>query len=139
MARLSGWGRGMSRTGKFPGGFTLIEVMIALAVFAIVAAALSRNASLGIQQAVRVEEQTLAWMVATNALNEILIPSRELGRYFGTNREGYEVSAADREWQVEVRFVSTEDPDLKRVEVAVSLSENPDRILAAITGFLGKY
>jgi len=129
----------MSRTGKFPGGFTLIEVMIALAVFAIVAAALSRNASLGIQQAVRVEEQTLAWMVATNALNEILIPSRELGRYFGTNREGYEVSAADKEWQVEVRFVSTEDPDLKRVEVAVSLSENPDRILAAITGFLGKY
>jgi general secretion pathway protein I len=129
----------MKRIGRFPGGFTLIEVMVALAVFAIVAAALSRNASLGIQQTVRVEEQTLAWMVATNALNEILIPSRELGRYFGTNREDYEVSAANREWQVEARFVTTQDPDLKRVEVAVALSEDPDRILAAITGFLGKY
>ncbi len=129
----------MNRFAKFARGFTLVEVMIALAVFAIVAAALSRNASMGIQQTVRVEEQVLAWTVAKNALNELFIPPREAGRNFSSGRDSYTVSAANRQWQVNVQLVTTEDPDLKRVEVSVMLSEDPDRVLAAVTGFLGKY
>ena len=139
LALSSGWGQVMKRAGKPSSGFTLIEAMIALAVFAIVAAALSRNASLGIQQTVRVEEQVLAWTVAKNALNELLIPPREAGRNFSSGRDSYTVSAANRKWQVNIRLVNTEDPDLKRVEVSVMLSEAPDRVLAALTGFLGKY
>ena len=129
----------MNRFAKFARGFTLVEVMIALAVLAIVAAALSRNASMGIQQTVRVEEQVLAWTVAKNALNELFIPPREAGRNFSSGRDSYTVSAANRQWQVNVQLVTTEDPDLKRVEVSVMLSEDPDRVLAAVTGFLGKY
>ena len=129
----------MNRFAKFARGFTLVEVMIALAVFAIVAAALSRNASMSIQQTVRVEEQVLAWTVAKNALNELFIPPREAGRNFSSGRDSYTVSAANRQWQVNVQLVTTEDPDLKRVEVSVMLSEDPDRVLAAVTGFLGKY
>lgn len=58
-------------------GFTLIEVMIALAVFSVVAMALTKNASLAVTQTARMQDQLLAHSVAQNVLNDLLASGRE--------------------------------------------------------------
>jgi general secretion pathway protein I len=45
-------------------GFTLIEIMIALAVFAVVSAALVRNAAVAVRQTGILEDRTLGIWVA---------------------------------------------------------------------------
>ncbi|MDG1207506.1 MAG: type II secretion system minor pseudopilin GspI [Pseudomonadales bacterium] len=51
-------------------GFTLLEVMIALAIFAVVSGALIRNAAQTVSQTAIVQQRTVAYWVAENQLNE---------------------------------------------------------------------
>ena len=71
-------------------GFTLIEVMVALAVFAVVGLALTKNASLAVVQTTRMQEQLLASMVAQNVLRERLLVAAKkilsLGRTANSKR-----------------------------------------------------
>ena len=57
-------------------GFTLIEIMIALTIFAVVSAALVRNASMSVRQTAIVTERTLAcgW-VKINSMKCVRCPA----------------------------------------------------------------
>ena len=56
-------------------GFTLLEVMIALAVFAVVSAALVRNAAVAVRQTTIIEDRSLGIWVAENQLSQMRIRS----------------------------------------------------------------
>ena len=120
-------------------GFTLLEVMIVLAVFAVVSAALVRNAAVAVRQTTIIEERSLGIWVAENQLSQMRIQVRSDENYpaLGTNR--YAVNLADRDWEVVVKIAATENADIRRVEVAVSAAQQPDQVVADLAGFLGRY
>lgn len=120
-------------------GFTLIEVMVALAVFAVVGLALTKNASLAVVQTTRMQEQMLASMVAQNVLRERLARGGEKDPFTRTNREQQEIQMADRRYQVITRSETTDNDDVKRVTVSVRDDRRPDDVLAEIVGFVGRH
>jgi len=126
------------RQPKNTAGFTLIEVMIALAVFSVVAMALTKNASLAVTQTVRMQDQLLAHTVAQNVLNELIASGREDTAFEGPSRRQSEVRMASRSWQVQVRLQATDDVDMKRVTVSVRDDQYFDVELAELTGFVGR-
>ncbi len=120
-------------------GFTLLEVMIALAVFAIVSAALIKNASHSVLQAALIEERIYATWVAENEMNARRVEIRSDGTFpnVGTERAG--VSMAGREWDVVVATDSTENEDVRRVTVQVFKSTDNTQPIVELDGFVGRY
>ncbi|MEJ6684003.1 MAG: type II secretion system minor pseudopilin GspI [SAR86 cluster bacterium] len=120
-------------------GFTLLEVMIALAVFAVVSAALVRNAAVAVRQTTIIQDRSLGIWVAENQLSQMRIQVRDADNYPapGTNR--YAVNLADRDWEVVVKIAATENADVRRVGVEVFAAQQPDQALADLAGFLGRY
>ena len=101
-------------------GFTLLEVLVALAVLAIAMSAIIRAATQSIETAAVLREQTFASWVALNQINQLLLDAKPWPT------EGSRTGKADlagRGWRWEARFAKTEDPDLRRVDLTVRAAE----------------
>ena len=112
-------------------GFTLLEVLVALAVLAIAMGAIINAATQSITSTAYLRDQTLASWVALNQVNERLLdpePWPEEG-----SRQG-SAELASRAWRWQVRFAKTDDPDLRRIEVTVRVTENGP-VLSTLTAF----
>lgn len=112
-------------------GFTLLEVLVALAVLAIAMGAIINAATRSIASTAYLRDQTFASWVALNQVNQRLLDSEpwpEEG-----SRDG-SVELANRVWRWQVRFAKTGDPDLRRIEVTVRVTENSP-ILSTLTAF----
>jgi hypothetical protein len=46
---------------------------------------------------------------------------------------------ANRDWELKIRVESTENPDMRRVEVTVFDEQDLDVEVARLAGFIGKY
>ncbi|MCB1920083.1 MAG: type II secretion system minor pseudopilin GspI [Candidatus Competibacteraceae bacterium] len=115
-------------------GFTLLEVLVALAVLAIAMGAMINAATQSIASTTYLRDQTFASWVALNKVNELLLdpdPWPEEG-----SRQG-NAELANRVWRWEARFAKTDDPDLRRLEVAVRSAENAPA-LSVLTAFKAK-
>ena len=115
-----------------------MEVMIALAVFAIVSTTLIKNATNTVYQTRALQEKTLAFFIAENEMNQLRI-DRDPDQFpaIGTRRKT--VSMSGQDWRVSLRFVRTENEHVRRVEVSVASDDQPDSQIASIAGFLGRY
>jgi general secretion pathway protein I len=113
--------------------------MIALAIFAVVSAALVRNASMSVRQTAIVTERTLAWWVGENQLNEMRSLPRDPGNYPSIGKKTISVRMAQTDWELEVDVKSTENENMRRIEISVFSNSDLDVPLANIHGFLGKY
>ena len=119
--------------------FTLLEVLVALAIFATVAAAVLTAAASSVRNAARLEEKALAGWIADNQLVELQLqrPSP------GTGRNQREVSYAGRDWQLQETIDSTSDPAMRRVTLWVaprarrSSDSIEERASLVLTGFIG--
>jgi len=120
-------------------GFTLIEIMIALAIFAVVSAALIRNASLTVQQTGMIRERTLAWWVAENHLNELRSAPRTEQNYPSIGRDRVSVRMADRDWELLVEVKETENKNMRRIEITAYNENDLEAALVTLSGFLGRY
>jgi len=112
-------------------GFTLLEVLVALAVLAIAMGAIINAVTQSIANTAYLRDQTLASWVALNQVNERLLDSEpwpEEG-----SRDG-SAELANRAWRWQVRFAKTDDPDLRRIEVTVRVTENGP-VLSTLTAF----
>ena len=112
-------------------GFTLLEVLVALAVLAIAMGAIINAVTQSIANTAYLRDQTLASWVALNQVNERLLDSEpwpEEG-----SRDG-SAELANRAWRWQVRFAKTDDPDLRRIEVTVRTAENGP-VLSTLTAF----
>lgn len=103
------------------GGFTLLEVLMALAVLAVALAALVKAAGSNARNAVYLKEKTLAHWIAMNKAAEWRLSNQWPG--IGT-QSGNEVMA-DQEWRWEITTFETPDETVKRIEIAV-FPDNPD-------------
>ena len=99
-------------------GFTLIEMLVALAVFALVAMALLNLSGESTRSAVRVEARTLGGLVAENvAADAMIAPSLPVGEVSG------ETQMAGRVWRWRRVVTGTEVAGIP-LAVAVSLKMN---------------
>lgn len=115
-------------------GFTLIEVMIALSIFAVMAAAISRTASQNTDVVLYLEEKTLASFVAENRLNKIKLSGYPA---ITTTKDNEEM--ANRQWHVITTVTETPFPNFRRIEVSVSKETDKESPLINLTGFMGAY
>lgn len=116
-----------------PAGFTLLEVLVALAVLAIAMAALLRIAGSDSTTFAALRARTIAGWVAANAVAELrLSPGwpRAGSRLRGTAR------MAGRDWPWTITVQNTADPDLRRLDVSVRASGSalPEPLLTAFLG-----
>ncbi|PTU72708.1 type II secretion system minor pseudopilin GspI [Pseudomonas mangrovi] len=120
-------------------GFTLLEVLVALGIFAIVAASVLTASSRSLQNAARLEEKTMAMWIADNRLSEMQL----LDPPPGDGRDQGEVDFAGRRWEWRSEVSATSEPAMRRVEVLVAprVERGPrgdieERSVARLSGFL---
>lgn len=115
-------------------GFTLIEVLVAVAVLAIALGALTKSASDNARNAVYLQERTFAHWVAMNKATEMQISDvwPDTGSANGTSE------LADRRWHWQSEVETTPEPDLRRVEMSVAPADDKERIISRVTFFVRK-
>ena len=123
--------RGFAR-GAGPAGFTLLEVLVALAVVAIALAAAVSGTATHADAAAHLHARTLAHWVAQNRLTQTQVAGEWPGP--GTTTGVEEMGL--REWQWTRQVEATADERVHRVTVAVAPVEEPDAPRARITGFV---
>ncbi len=100
---------------KREGGFTLIEVMVALAILAVVAIAASRASSAYLNSVEVLRTRTLAHFVAQNVAADLRIQESWL-----TANSTQTMDAQGRAWQIAMTVNSTLTPALKEVNISVA-------------------
>jgi general secretion pathway protein I len=97
------------------GGFTLLEIMVALAVFATLAAAVLSASQYVVKQRGAVENRLFAAWLADNRLNELRL---QAGLAAGQQQQV--VSMDQRDWVLHQHISATGDPRLLQVDIQVS-------------------
>jgi general secretion pathway protein I len=113
-------------------GFTLIEVLIALAILAIALAASVRAASVATDGALDVRERMLATWIAQDHLAALVA----FGNYPNVGSRTGEVEQANLRFRWEELTSSTPNSEFRRVEVRVSAERKPDYVIGKVVGFV---
>lgn len=116
-------------------GFTLLEVLIALSIFAICASTLIQQSGRSIRQAAYLETRTQASWIAENELERLRLS--ELFSPAGTQEK--EIIFAKRQWFVSQEITNTTHKDLRKAVIRVREGNDPGRAIYELTGFLGRY
>ncbi len=119
--------------GRGSRGFTLLEVLIALAVVALGLTALVRAASLGASALDRERQITLATWVAQNVLAQTRLRGGlpAVGRSAGEERQG----PFRYHWTLTVS--NTDEPGVRRADVQVYADVENREPVTTLSGFLG--
>jgi general secretion pathway protein I len=120
------------RQGNKRLGFTLVEVLVALAIIAIALMAALRAAGQGTANVGELRSRLLAGWVAENLLAEHRARRDwlPLGMQRGTQSQG----GLDFAWREEV--IATPNPSFRRVEVRIFTGAEEAHALAHLTGFV---
>ena len=114
------------------GGFTLIEILVALALAAVALAAGMRALAQAADGAGTLKARTLALWVAQNRLAAVQLASDSLA---SSSTQGQAVQAGvSFLWKVDVR--GTPNPAFRRVDIVVAEAAVPDYALARLTGYV---
>ncbi len=113
-------------------GFTLVEVLVALAIAAIALAAVSRSAATSSATAAELKLRALAGFVAENRLGEL--EARRAWPPVGVSRGVERQANIDCPWRMEV--FATQHPLLRRVEVQVGDPVRGEHVLRTLVGVL---
>jgi general secretion pathway protein I len=115
------------------GGFTLVEILVALAIVAIALAAGMRALTQAADGATALKARTLALWVAQNVLAraQLATPSPQPGITTGEETQ----AAARFRWRATI--APTPNPAFRRIEIVVAAPDAPDYALAQLTGYLG--
>ncbi len=115
-------------------GFTLLEVLVALAIAAVGLGAVTKALYQNIEVADRLGQKMIGTWVASNYLTELQIRRDYLSG--GTSSDSVEM--AERKWNIQADYTPTGDNEIVRVDVQVFEAGTQDRAAARIFGFLGQ-
>ena len=123
----------MTRTRQH--GFTLIEVLVALAVVAIGLTALMTAVSSTANASSYLRQKAQAQWIALNRLVEVRLNLQK----FGTNTDTGELDFANQHWHYDTQYFDTSIPTMRRVVVRVyaGSADSKGPAIAESTGFLG--
>jgi len=116
-------------------GFTLIEVLVALAIAAIGLAAVLSVVTNSARNAVYLRDKIVASWIAQNRITEL-----RLGTTMpSVDKTSGDVEFADEKWKWEQVVTQTEVAGMRRIDVSVHRPDAPaDSALATVTGFVGR-
>ena len=113
-------------------GFTLMEVMVALAILAIALAAIVKATAENITNTAYLRDKTLAHWIAMNKLTELQVMD-----VWQNGESDGKTDFADRTWGWHTKIQKgSEDGEIHKVEVDVFREGDKDHPLATLTGFL---
>lgn len=115
-------------------GFTLIEVMLAMAVFAIAGVALLSAADNNFRHISHLEEKMFADWVASNqlvsaTLNQTWPPKNNL--------KG-DVELAGRQWFWQQKVIKTTDKNMRAIVIEVRIDESDELSVASLMTYVSK-
>jgi general secretion pathway protein I len=113
-------------------GFTLLEAMVALVIVALGMMAVNGQLNRYVVAASFVEEKTLASWIGTNQITALSVGTTWPA--VGTHDE--DVDFARRKWRCHIVVTETDVMNLHRVDVSVSLKDNPERVLDKVSGLV---
>jgi general secretion pathway protein I len=113
-------------------GFTLIEVLVALAIVALALLGLTRVAAMQVGDFDTLRERTLAGWVAANVLAEARLSTA----LPSTGRSDGHVEFASRSWRWTRDVTATPAPDIRRIDIRV-FEANAAEPSASLSGFAG--
>ncbi|WP_281276288.1 type II secretion system minor pseudopilin GspI [Shewanella atlantica] len=113
-------------------GMTLLEVIVALAVFAIAAVSITKSLGDQIANMPILEERTYAQWVADNEMVEARLEPKfpDLGK-----KEG-QTELAGRDWYWRKEVVKTTDDKFRMIRISVSDDERYTRILGQVSSYV---
>ncbi|WP_336038183.1 type II secretion system minor pseudopilin GspI [Acinetobacter pittii] len=100
-------------------GFTLLEVMVALAIFAVVAVALTKVAMQYTQSTSNAILRTKAQFVA---MNEVAL--MEINQEWLEGTESKQITSQGETWQIDKSAQSTISPNVQKVDLQISLYDS---------------
>lgn len=115
-------------------GFTLLEVLVALAVISLSLLGITRALIMEADSLGHLRDRTVASWVASNAITEVRL---EPGLPQPSVREGVS-QMAHRDWYWRVEVKATPEPFIRRLDAEVRLAPDSDYVLARMSGFRGR-
>lgn len=127
----AGSGRGARRARLLISGFTLVEVLVALAVLAIALAAVVRAMGQAIDLSADLRDRTVALWAAEERATKLQLRADwpAIDTTDGTMEFG------EREWRWREQVSKTPADDLRRVDIEIRAPKSPD-VLGRLTVFL---
>ena len=123
-------------------GFTLLEMLIAIAIIGVMGAAVSTAVGGVANQTRGLEQRTVASWIASNHLTRMRMLQRREPQSLPEGTKQTRLVFADRQWEVETEVKSTDHPWIRRVEVSVfEATDEAGRQgpYGQLSGFLGQY
>ena len=114
-------------------GFTLLEVLVALAILAIALAAVIKTTTENAENARYLRDKTLAQWVAMNVLTEIQVR----GEWPALGKNEGQALMADHEWYWTMQISETVDQELRRLEMQVRDRREAKEPVTVLVGFIG--
>ncbi|GAA5444575.1 hypothetical protein Misp06_02762 [Microbulbifer sp. NBRC 101763] len=110
-------------------GFTLVEVLVALVIFGVIAASVLQAMQRSVRQQRIMEERLAANWVAQQILSQVRLQTP----WPPVGEQKEEVTFAEREWEVTARVEATSEERLRHITIEVGYpdAENPTLTLDA--------
>jgi len=122
------------KTQRHTTGFTLIEVMLAMAVFAIAGVALLTTADNHFRNMGHLESKMLASWIASNQLVEATLDKNWPPKH---NKKG-KVELAGKEWFWLQKVIKTTDNNMRAVVIEIRLSDKQTSATSSVMTYLSK-
>ncbi|WP_235607600.1 type II secretion system minor pseudopilin GspI [Salinivibrio kushneri] len=112
-------------------GMTLLEVLVAVAIFAVAALSVMKATGQHTRSLSRLEQKTLAAMVADNQLAEVVLSAKVPDKATQGTTE-----MAGQQWQWQLAPVATETGQLRAVDMSVAAAAETDNPLVTVRTYV---
>jgi general secretion pathway protein I len=116
-------------------GFTLIEILVAVAILAVALAATTRAASLATDGTLETRQRLLATWAAQNRVAELrarrIFPATTASTRLSTEQGGMALV-------IDESVSDTPNPTIRRVDLAVADARDPNRVLTRLTAYVSQ-
>ena len=113
--------------------FTLLEVLVALAILTMGLGTVLKVAGSQTSQLAYLKDKTIALWVANNKANEV-----QLDKWPSTGTSSGHEFMANQEWQWKLKVSNTIDKDLRRLDIEVKRADEKGEPVIRFISFTGK-
>jgi general secretion pathway protein I len=114
-------------------GFTLLEVLIALAVLALGLMALIGTTGSAARDSAHLRDKTFATWVGMNELSMLRVQQS----WPNDDSLNGDADMGGQKWHWKATMTKTADPGLLRIDIDVSFPDHADDVITTVSGFMG--